>query len=175
MRFLFCSIWMLFITDQVFSQAFFRQQVDTTYMWIGDQQYLHQFANTIQLDIDPITSLDSLSWMTILDRGKWTKQNDNTYIRNIKFTVFDSGYFEIPIVAMTIDQIPIRTNPIEIQVNYLPDSSKTLLHQRTPALSQSRVARAAACAATHRPPAARRNRAFAPLAPWRHRIAFLHP
>lgn len=96
-------------------------------MWIGDQQYLHQRSASNQIADDPINVLDTLSWMEILDRGSWTKQEDGSFIRDVKFTVFDSGYFEIPIFQISLNQDTFKTNPIGITVNYLPDDSQQLL------------------------------------------------
>ena len=97
MRLLIILIITSFFDTQVFAQSHFSQSVDSTHMWIGDQQYLHQRSTSNQIADDPINVLDTLSWMEILDRGSWTKQEDGSFIRDVKFTVFDSGYFEIPI------------------------------------------------------------------------------
>lgn len=127
MRLLIIFILISFFDIQVFAQSHFSQSVDSTHMWIGDQQYLHQRSSSNQIADDPINVLDTLSWMEILDRGSWTKQQDGSFIRDIKFTVFDSGYFEIPIFQISLNGETLNTNPIGITVNYLPDDTQQLL------------------------------------------------
>lgn len=72
-----------------------RLRLDSTEMLIGGQQYLHvQCADSVWgLKVNRI--LDTLSWFNIVDDGKW--QAANQFLeKKILFTVFDSGYFEIP-------------------------------------------------------------------------------
>ncbi len=106
------------------AQIQFTQKLDSTYMLIGDQQYLRLLSSDQQLGDRALEILDTLSWFHVIDKGSW--QTTNQYVeRRILFTVFDSGYFKIPSLGI-IDSSNQLGNPLFLMVNYPADSLQVL-------------------------------------------------
>ena len=73
-----------------------KQYLDTTAMWIGDQQYIHILSDQ-EIPFSQVRNgLDTLPWIQILDEGQSIKNEEGKFLRSIKFTVFDSGRYSIP-------------------------------------------------------------------------------
>lgn len=108
------------------SQNWFRQELDTSAMLIGDQQYLHQYSTSIQFSQDPIVAFDTLSWMEILETHAWNKKEDGSFVRNIRFTVFDSGQFTFPEFPVSFGQDTVWSEALNLKVGFANDSSGTL-------------------------------------------------
>lgn len=109
------------------AQIEFEQKLDTQYMLIGDQQYLHLTNSDKEIGEYPIAILDTLTWLQIIDKGIWMPKDQN-FERNILFTVFDSGYFKIPSLGFYSkgDSIIVSGNPLFIEVNNPQDSLNIL-------------------------------------------------
>ncbi len=105
------------------AQQTFQQKLDSTAMLIGDQQYLTLMSPQDQVGEKPFIILDTLHWFQVLDKGSWVF-NKTVYERKILFTVFDSGYFRIPMLYGT--GIPDSTgypgNALYLYVNNPSDS-----------------------------------------------------
>ncbi|MBK9994743.1 MAG: hypothetical protein IPP01_12325 [Saprospiraceae bacterium] len=73
-----------------------KQYLDTTAMWIGDQQYIHILSDQ-EIPFSQVRNgLDTLPWIQILDEGQSIKNEEGKFLRSIKFTVFDTGRYSIP-------------------------------------------------------------------------------
>ena len=99
------------------------QSLDSVSMWIGDQQNL-TIQSSSQVSEEVFQVIDTLSWLTILDKGQWIKLSDQNYERKIKFTVFDSGYYRFPYILKPEDSTGVQQ--IMLRVMPYPDSSSTL-------------------------------------------------
>ena len=112
---------------QVSAQNTFRQKLDSTAMLIGDQQQLRLYTDQAALGDKPFEILDTLRWFQILDKGSW-QAKDQHFERNILFTVFDSGYYRIPVLYGTgnPDLSGYAGNPLYLYVNNPSDSLAVL-------------------------------------------------
>jgi len=121
--------WYLLISFQVqlSAQNTFRQKLDSTVMLIGDQQQLSIYTDQATLGEKPFEILDTLHWFQILDKGNW-QSKDQIFERKIRFTVFDSGYYRIPVLygSGIPDSNGYAGNPLYLQVNYPADSLSIL-------------------------------------------------
>lgn len=118
---------LLFLQLYVHAQNTFRQTLDSTGMLIGDQQHLNLFSDQAGLGDKPIEILDTLSWFQILDKGSW-QAKDKHFERRILFTVFDSGYYRIPVLfgSGIPDSSGYAGNPLYLYVNNPSDSLAVL-------------------------------------------------
>ncbi|MDQ3142509.1 MAG: hypothetical protein M3Q56_09730 [Bacteroidota bacterium] len=111
-------------------QKILNQRLDSSHMWIGDQQYLTLLADSNTFSADHLPSrLDTLSWIHILDKGSWNKLENNFYERKILFTVFDSGQFSFPNLHAQSSDSNIYQQPsnLQIQVSFPLDTNAQLL------------------------------------------------
>ena len=64
---------------KLLSQSDIIQYIDTTHMWIGDQQNLN-FESNKDIPLAEITTvLDTLSWFQIIDKSPSTKNEKGRY------------------------------------------------------------------------------------------------
>lgn len=122
---LFFLIFCLLLYPLV-GQSPFVQKIDTHQMYIGDQQWLHQQSPNVDFALDPLSGLDSISWMELLEVKPWVKINENLFQRDIKFTVFDSGKYIIAPFPVLYKQDTQYTTAISLEVLFVPDSTETL-------------------------------------------------
>ncbi|MBK9271572.1 MAG: hypothetical protein IPM48_08230 [Saprospiraceae bacterium] len=117
----------LFIFTEVLSaQSEFQQKLDTSAMLIGDQQWIHQTSSSVDFTQDPLSGLDTLSWMEILEVQAWSKINDQKYVRKIRFTVFDSGTFQILPFPIYYPKDTLTSQPLSLKVFFVQDSTESL-------------------------------------------------
>lgn len=108
------------------AQARFTQALDTTAMLIGDQQALHQYANSTDFEKDPLHILDTLSWMEILEVRPWMQSGDGSFKRDVLFTVFDSGSYSIPDYTVHFKGDSAQVNRLDLRVDFVRDSTNQL-------------------------------------------------
>ena len=109
---------------KLLSQSDIIQYIDTTHMWIGDQQNLN-FESNKDIPLAEITTvLDTLSWFQIIDKSPSTKNEKGRYISKIIFTVFDSGNYQIPNLFQSSEFNP---NANYVEVRDVPDQKQELL------------------------------------------------
>lgn len=109
---------------KLLSQTDIKQYIDTTHMWIGDQQNLN-FESNKDIPLAEITTvLDTLSWFQIIDKSPSTKNEKGRYISKIIFTVFDSGNYQIPNLLQSSEFNP---NANYVEVRDVPDQKQELL------------------------------------------------
>lgn len=118
---------LLFLSLQGKAQYFYRQTLDSNTVLIGDQIHLTIQSSNKPKDPDPIIELKKLSWFEIIDPGQWNLTPSQIYERKIKFSVFDSGTYTIPILSVNLDSHKILTNPIMIRVDLPVDTTGSLL------------------------------------------------
>lgn len=108
------------------SQSYFHQQIDSSDIIIGDQITLTQRSSSIPKP-DPLQKLQELKWLEIIKPGDWILSPKQYYERQITFSVFDSGFYQIPILQVKLDSNLIETPPIDITVHLPIDTAQTLL------------------------------------------------
>jgi len=118
---------LLCLHSYVQAQSVFQQKLDSTAMLIGDQQHLSLYTDQATLGDKAFEILDTLTWFQILDKGSWQKK-DKVFERRILFTVFDSGYFRIPVLfgPGIPDSSGYAGNPLYLYVNNPSDSLAVL-------------------------------------------------
>ena len=118
---------LLCLQSYVQAQSVFQQKLDSTAMLIGDQQHLSLLTDQATLGDKAFEILDTLSWFQILDKGSW-QQKDKVFERRILFTVFDSGYYRIPVLfgPGIPDSSGYAGNPLYLYVNNPSDSLAVL-------------------------------------------------
>lgn len=114
---------LLFAATPMQSQQSFRQYLDTTALLLGGQQRLHIECTDTSYFGDGRSMLDTMVWMDILEESHF-KAIPSGYAKEIRFTVFDSGYYRIPELGMVIsgDSIIRMGNPLYLYVNFPMDS-----------------------------------------------------
>lgn len=117
--FLLLSVLIMIAAQDTIAQ----QYIDTMYMWIGDQQDLHLDASATPADNGWHQALDTTSWFHIVEESDWVKTANGSFSKKIKFTVFDSGFYQIPNLLQSAD-FNISRN--QIAVNYVPDPNQKL-------------------------------------------------
>lgn len=70
--------------------------------------------------------MDTISWMEILEKGRWEQLSDKSYERRIRFTVFDSGQYLIPAFRVYYKNDSAVSNPLQLDVSFVPDSLQQL-------------------------------------------------
>ncbi len=118
-------IWLCFM-QSMHAQVDFKQSLDSTSMFIGDQQILTQKSKSLEFQVDPLAYVDTLSWMEILEKGSWQQLPDKSYERKIRFTVFDSGQYLIPAFNIHYRNDSVVSNPLQLDVSFVPDSLQEL-------------------------------------------------
>ena len=118
-------IWLCFM-QSMHAQVDFKQSLDSTSMFIGDQQILTQKSKSLEFQVDPLAYVDTLSWMEILEKGSWQQLPDKSYERKIRFTVFDSGQYLIPAFNIYYRNDSVVSNPLQLDVSFVPDSLQEL-------------------------------------------------
>ncbi|MEP7197868.1 MAG: hypothetical protein ABI851_15225 [Saprospiraceae bacterium] len=103
---------------QAKAQNYFIQNLDSTNITIGDQLYLTQKCNSIPKDNQALQELKSLGWFEIISPGEWILTPQQYYERKIKFSVYDSGVYTIPILNVKLDTQIIQTIPLSINVEF---------------------------------------------------------
>lgn len=124
---LFLSVFLLCLGIQLAAQQYFRQSLDSLQMLIGDQRILTQQCSGKPLEPELFNQLKKLEWLEVIDPGQWNFTPSQVYERKIKFSVFDSGYFQIPPMEVRIDSQRIATNPLDLRVDLPVDSTAELL------------------------------------------------
>lgn len=124
-------LWLLIfiwtgLIQSLFAQLSFKQTLDSTSMFIGDQQVLTQKSTSLEFQIDPLAYVDTISWMEILEKGRWEQLPDKSYERRIRFTVFDSGQYLIPAFRVYYKNDSAVSNPLQLEVSFVPDSLQQL-------------------------------------------------
>lgn len=118
-------IWLLLLlpASPVLSQHSFRQYLDTTVMLIGAQQQLHIECTDTSSFAEGRLILDTTAWMEIIEETNF-KTFQRGFIKDIRFTVFDSGYFRIPELGVVFmgDSFNRIGNPLYLFVNFPMDS-----------------------------------------------------
>jgi hypothetical protein len=99
---------------------------DTITMLIGDQNVLHLAVDYLEgervINITPNQPLDTTVF-ELLKAGKWANPSRNLHLeRDIVFTVWDSGFYQIPPVRFTIQSSDgsirtVETLPLLLSVN----------------------------------------------------------
>ncbi|MBK7339608.1 MAG: hypothetical protein IPQ10_08345 [Saprospiraceae bacterium] len=114
-RFIF---WFMLFGVSIWAQTW-QQSLDSTRMWIGDQQNLTLRSKEKPSDESLFAGLDTISWFEFVDKGEWVQDADRFFIRKIRFTVFDSGVYQLPDLSLHSG-----SNPLYLQVSLAPDSTK---------------------------------------------------
>ena len=114
-------------------QAQFIAKVDSTTMWLGDQQNLTITYTGSSSQNKPdfhIELLDTCSYLDILSQTAWLKTEINhvtTLEKKLKFSIFDEGNFIIPSLYVKVGADSFATFTIPIHIKGIEPDSTGLL------------------------------------------------
>ncbi|MEP7324203.1 MAG: hypothetical protein ABI761_19895, partial [Saprospiraceae bacterium] len=133
MRVVLLLIYLCFGYLTLVAQVQFIARVDSTSMWIGDQQNITftYKAGTYQPAPDfHMINLDTCSFLEIISQTSWLKTQQDNEIKiekKLRFAIFDEGNFVIPSVFVVAGNDSVSTSDIPIHIKGIEPDSTGLL------------------------------------------------
>lgn len=121
------------ISDFLYGQHTFLASVDSLKMEIGDQQNLTlRFTTTLGGNSPDfhLENLDTCSFFERVGQTEWIKTQSSTSTiieKKIRFSVFDEGYYKIPVLYAVLGNDSIATYEIPLEITGVEPDSTGLL------------------------------------------------